>query len=347
MAQPNTTKTTKMDSNYYYSPAKNTRSSSAPLTPPLTGSKKSVSKVSGKPSKASTPVLTPSPKPASMPVLTPVKGPKKGGKKGGKRPKRRVESYGTYIYTVLKQVHPDNTGISRRGVSILNSFLSDIFDRLSSEAGRLTRYTKKSTLSSREIQSAVKLTLPGELDKHARAEGNKAVTKFTGSVKGSRSSRAGLTFPVGRIHRYLKKGRFARRVGSTAGVYLTATLEYMIAEILDWAGNAAKDNKVKRITPRHIQLAIRNDEELNALLYSATIAGGGVLPNIHTVLLPKSVGKKSAIKSKSAYAPSHKKRKSKTGKRKRRTKKSVKKTPRHYEASDSQEYYDSSFGSFF
>ena len=102
----------------------------------------------------------------------------------------------------------------------------------------------------------------------------------------SRSSRAGLQFPVGRIDRYLKTGKYAERVGSGAPVYLTAVLEYLSAEILELAGNAAKDNKKTRIIPRHIQLAVRNDEELNKLLIDATIASGGVLPNINEKLLP-------------------------------------------------------------
>ena len=99
-------------------------------------------------------------------------------KSGTKRRTKRVESYGSYIYKVLKQVHP-NTGISKRGMSILNSFINDIFERLALEASRLSRYNKKSTLSSREIQTAVRLLLPGELAKHAVSEGTKAVTKFT------------------------------------------------------------------------------------------------------------------------------------------------------------------------
>ena len=103
----------------------------------------------------------------------------------------------------------------------------------------------------------------------------------------SRSSKAGLQFPVGRIARFLKKGRYAARVGSGAPVYLAAVLEYLTAEILELAGNAARDNKKTRIIPRHVQLAVRNDEELNKLLGGVTIASGGVLPNIHNVLLPK------------------------------------------------------------
>lgn len=103
----------------------------------------------------------------------------------------------------------------------------------------------------------------------------------------SRSSRAGLQFPVGRLHRLLKKGHYSERVGSGAPVYLAAVLEYLSAEILELAGNAARDNKKTRIIPRHLQLAIRNDEELNKLLSNVTISQGGVLPNINVVLLPK------------------------------------------------------------
>ena len=108
----------------------------------------------------------------------------------------------------------------------------------------------------------------------------------------SRSAKAGLQFPVGRVARYLKKGKYAERIGAGAPVYLAAVLEYLTAEVLELAGNAARDNKKNRIVPRHIQLAIRNDEELGKLLGAVTIAAGGVLPNIHSVLLPKKSGKK-------------------------------------------------------
>ena len=111
----------------------------------------------------------------------------------------------------------------------------------------------------------------------------------------TKSSKAGLQFPVGRIGRYLKKGKFATRVGAGAPVYLAAILEYLTAEILELAGNAARDNKKTRIIPRHIQLAVRNDEELNKLFGGVTIAQGGVLPNIHSVLIPKSSKKEGAV----------------------------------------------------
>ena len=108
----------------------------------------------------------------------------------------------------------------------------------------------------------------------------------------SRSARAGLQFPVGRVARYMRRQNMAARLGGGAPVYLAAVLEYLCAEILELAGNAARDNKRRRIIPRHLQLAVRNDEELNILLGNVTIASGGVLPNIHQVLLPKKSNKK-------------------------------------------------------
>lgn len=100
------------------------------------------------------------------------------GKKRNRR--RRKESYAIYIYKVLKQVHPD-TGISSKAMGIMNSFVNDIFERIATESSRLAHYNKKSTISSREIQTAIRLLLPGELAKHAVSEGTKAVTKYTSS----------------------------------------------------------------------------------------------------------------------------------------------------------------------
>jgi histone H3/H4 len=112
----------------------------------------------------------------------------------------------------------------------------------------------------------------------------------------TRSNRAGLQFPVGRIHRFLRKGNYSERIAAGAPVYMAAVLEYLSAEILELAGNAARDNKKSRIIPRHLQLAIRNDEELNKLLQGVTIAQGGVLPNIQAILLPKKSGAAKSAK---------------------------------------------------
>eukprot|EP00352_Strombidinopsis_acuminata_P009247 CAMPEP_0176376584 /NCGR_PEP_ID=MMETSP0126-20121128/28304_1 /TAXON_ID=141414 ORGANISM="Strombidinopsis acuminatum, Strain SPMC142" /NCGR_SAMPLE_ID=MMETSP0126 /ASSEMBLY_ACC=CAM_ASM_000229 /LENGTH=129 /DNA_ID=CAMNT_0017738107 /DNA_START=21 /DNA_END=410 /DNA_ORIENTATION=- len=118
-------------------------------------------------------------------------------------------------------------------------------------------------------------------------KGGRGKGKSSASRPVSRSSKAGLQFPVGRIARHMKHGRYAERVGAGAPVYLAAVLEYLAAEVLELAGNAAKDNKKTRIVPRHIQLAIRNDDELAKLLHHTTIAAGGVLPNINMFLLPQ------------------------------------------------------------
>ncbi|XP_078412395.1 histone H2A-like [Cetorhinus maximus] len=106
----------------------------------------------------------------------------------------------------------------------------------------------------------------------------------------ARCSRAGLQFPVGRIHWLLYKGHYAKCVGAGAPIYLATILQHLMAEILELAGNAAWDNKNSRIVPCHLQLTIRNDEELNKPLGGVIIAQGGVLPNIQAVLLPKKTG---------------------------------------------------------
>ncbi|KOB72737.1 Histone H2A [Operophtera brumata] len=107
----------------------------------------------------------------------------------------------------------------------------------------------------------------------------------------TRSSRAGLLFPVGRIHKILRKGNFAPRIGSGAPIFLAAVLQYLAAEILELASDAAKDNNKSRLSPRHILLAIRKDEELNRMLAGATISQGGVVQSIHPHLLPKKTMK--------------------------------------------------------
>ncbi|KAJ7395834.1 Core histone macro-H2A.1 [Pitangus sulphuratus] len=152
------------------------------------------------------------------------------------------------------------------------------------------------------------------------------------STKTSRSAKAGVIFPVGRMLRYIKKGHPKYRIGVGAPVYMAAVLEYLTAEILELAGNAARDNKKGRVTPRHILLAVANDEELNQLLKGVTIASGGVLPNIHPELLAKKRGSKGKLEAiitpppaKKAKSPSQKKTVSKKTGGKKGARKSKKK----------------------
>ena len=124
----------------------------------------------------------------------------------------------------------------------------------------------------------------------------------------TRSAKSGLTFPVGRIFRFLKKGNYTERISSSTPIYMSAVLEYLCAEILELSGNAAIDNKRHRITPRHITLAIKNDEEFDKLFGNAIIINGGVAPNINPALLPnanKKKGKKSKSSQSSQSIPSH------------------------------------------
>jgi len=132
-----------------------------------------------------------------------------------------------------------------------------------------------------------------QLNMPGKGKGGRGKTSGSGKSV-SRSAKAGIQFPVGRIARFLKRGKYSERVGGGAPVYVAAVLEYLAAEVLELAGNAAKDNKKTRIIPRHIQLAVRNDEELNKLMRTATIASGGVLPNIRKELLPEP--KKERVK---------------------------------------------------
>ncbi|XP_065584491.1 histone H2B-like [Artemia franciscana] len=125
-------------------------------------------------------LLTMAPKTSGKAAKKAGKAQKNISKTDKKRKRKRKESYAIYIYKVLKQVHPD-TGVSSKAMSIMNSFVNDIFERIAAEASRLAHYNKRSTITSREVQTAVRLLLPGELAKHAVSEGTKAVTKYTSS----------------------------------------------------------------------------------------------------------------------------------------------------------------------
>lgn len=208
-------------------------------------------------------------------------------------------NFNAYIYRVLKQVHPD-TGISSSALATVDALVGVLITKIMKNVNLFFMRSSKKTISSRDVQSATKLTLPGELARHAVSEGTRAVTKYNAVIEGAsgkpsgngkakpqqRSHKAGLTFNVTRVEKVMMIESNAPRKSGTSSVYLAAVAEYITAEILELAGNAARNFKKRRITPRSIKLAISNDEELRDL-YSDTIIPGGVLPKIHTSLLPK------------------------------------------------------------
>ncbi|XP_066544537.1 histone H2AX-like [Amia ocellicauda] len=253
------------------------------------------------------------------------------GKTGGKqRAKAKTRSSRAGLQFPVGRVHRllRKGNYAQRVGAGAPVYLAAVLEYLTAEilelAGNAARDNKKTRIIPRHLQLAVRndeelnkllggvtiaqggvlpniqaVLLPKKTEKPARRKVKaQVIMSGRGKTGGkqrakakTRSSRAGLQFPVGRVHRLLRKGNYAQRVGAGAPVYLAAVLEYLTAEILELAGNAARDNKKTRIIPRHLQLAVRNDEELNKLLGGVTIAQGGVLPNIQAVLLPKKTEK--------------------------------------------------------
>ena len=215
-----------------------------------------------------------------------------------KQHRKGKQTFSTYIFKTLRDDVGKNLGMSKKGMAVMNSVVTDVFERLMKEARNLATYTKKATVGSKEIVAATKFILPGQLSKHAVAEGQKAVAKFESASGGgrgkksvSRSSKAGLIFPVGRIARHMRKARVASRIGAGAPVFVAAVLQYITAEVLDKAKGTLKSG-AKRITPRYVNLGIMDDEELKHVFSEVTIAAGGVEPNkIHDALLSKKAQK--------------------------------------------------------
>ncbi|KNC50347.1 histone H2A [Thecamonas trahens ATCC 50062] len=280
-------------------------------------------------------------------------------KKCGGRAKDRAAVFSSYIYKVLKQVGPQ-TGISNGAMAICNAMANDLFASIATEAGKLAQYNKRATITSREIQTAVRLLLPGELAKHAVSNATTAIMRYTSSeprnaspanaseatsseaeqaesardsvdevdtvdavAENAVASTADLEaevlamvaelslsdawaafskwmrprinelhpdFSVPEVTVVLSRAWKTREVGgiraALEAVYLAAVIEYVMAELLELASIAARDNSQERIVPRHLQVAIRDDKELNKLLESVTIASGGVIPDVSSVLMP-------------------------------------------------------------
>lgn len=221
-------------------------------------------------------------------------------------------NYSTYINKLLRGdkerghagIHAD-IGISASAMHQIQSLIGYFAKRTMQAVNSLLRVTGKHTVSSREIQTAVRLILPPDLAKHANSEAVKAVTKYNAGDKGSKkrpNERAGLIFAISRTGHLIRLlgtspssygGRV--RVGEGAPIYFAAVLEALAAEILDLAGKTAKDYKKHRINSRHVFLALRNDEELNRLFPEEQVfVSGGVLPNIHASLMPKTKANKGS-----------------------------------------------------
>lgn len=214
--------------------------------------------------------------------------------------KKDYGHYDVYIYKVLKQVHPD-TGISGEAMSAMDEIVHHSIRKIMHRANLVRE--GKATITSREIQTAVRLSVPGELTKHAVGEATKALAKFRththkkGDAKHSKQSLAGLQFSVSRVEREMRKcaAGCKCRLSAEAPIYLAAVVEYLVAEILELSGNASRDNKRVRITTRHIFLAIGHDEDL-AKFYGDCIITAGVIPHIHEALLrQKAAPKKKAV----------------------------------------------------
>lgn len=239
---------------------------------------------------------------------------------------KKVQTFSSYIYAVLKQFKDDkeDASIGKKSMAVMNSFIRDTFERLMKEVINVLRHDKKKLIQTADMRAAVNLLLPSELAKHAIIEGMRAIGRFNSVTDSSetiklkalrdkkinkrkvksksskttmpKSIKAGLLFPVGRIRSHMKANKeLASGVGIKAAIFTTAVLEYLTYEILDLV---AKKNR--RITCRDLKLAIVNDQDLLALLKEAIIPGAGVLENIHKILLPKkSAEAKPAVSKKS------------------------------------------------
>jgi histone H3/H4 len=232
-------------------------------------------------------------------------------------------NFNTYIYKVLKQVHPD-TGISGAAKSMVNDLAKIIISKITKVTNQMLSRSGRMTVTARDVQNAVRIAFPGELAKHAVSEGVKALNLYSnaGTDKNApkkMAEKAGLVFSVSRVLNLATLESTASRKGKSGGVYLTAVVEYICAEILELAGNIARDRKRVRITTRHVKLAILGDEELDKL-FKHTAISGGVLPNIHPSLEKKKKsegGEKPKRKTTKAKKPkSEKTKKPKKGKKK-------------------------------
>lgn len=203
---------------------------------------------------------------------------------------KKHDNYNIYIQRILKQVHP-TLGITASALIQMNQFGLDVTHKLTKVARKLAITGGTKTITMVDVQSAVRIVLPGELAQHAVSEGTKAVTKYNATQgKGGLSKLSGLTLAPARVKNFMRNGEaMGMRMGDASAIYVAAVVEYLIAEILELSGNAARDNNRVRINNRMIMLAIKNDEELNGLAdkMGFIVAKAGEMPDIDSRLLPK------------------------------------------------------------
>ena len=207
-----------------------------------------------------------------------------------------------YIRKVGKQIHPDSQ-MSSDFLNQINRIIVRLGEQIAEKAFQLTEKEDRKTIGSREIQSATRLIIPGELTKHAVSEGTKAVTKYGSADRGnkrkrkSNSQKAGLQFSVSRCKQFLKK--YNKKIGSTAPVYLAAVLEYITAELLELSGNVARDNRRSTMKIRDLYIAIQADYDLNDMMHRLNmgITGGGNVVHVNdAVIQAYEKSKKKKIK---------------------------------------------------
>lgn len=211
--------------------------------------------------------------------------------------KKKYHFFETFISKVLKQVS-SSSGITSNAKQQLNSALIILSKKISSIIVNLTEISKKKTISEKEVINALTIIVNGDLLSKSISEGKKALSNFSDLEKtkgSSRQNKAGIIFPPSIMEKFLRNfGNSKLMVTSTAPIFFAAAIEYITAEILDLASISSKDFKRVRITIRDLELAIRNDEELDSLFTKLNISflGGGVLPFIHNSLLKKNKKKK-------------------------------------------------------
>lgn len=224
--------------------------------------------------------------------------PTKGRKRSTKKSTPSLKRYIREVMRIKQQQANLPTATLSTTVNALNTMVDELFDRLLGKAGGSAKYDKKKTLDQRDIKLAVQLECKGTLTKHTISEITRATTAYATNdteenkpKKMSNSKKAGLVFPIGRIHNVIRDRHVTERVSKTAAIAMAAALEYLVTEVIEVAIEELKRTKHKRVTLRHIKLGVSADEDLNELFKNASFVQGGTTPNIHPKLLPKKAKK--------------------------------------------------------